>query len=126
VLIWRDCDAATGVGGSGLFVSELSVRPITGGGVGSVAAKLSNDTVCGCLCVTSFPCRCLGAGGGFFLPFITSETKPMLSSSSESTISTDVRGESAWVSCRGSNSDCRETEEVSVLLLVSNCAPTTG
>lgn len=126
MLIWDDCGAATGVGGSGLFVSELSVRLIGGGGVGSVAAKLSKDTVCGCLCVTSFPCRCLGAGGGFFLPFFTSETSPMLSSSSESAISTDVRGESAWDSCMGSNSDCRETEDVSVLLLVSNCAPATG
>jgi hypothetical protein len=51
----RDCGATTGVGGSGLFVSELSVRLMAGGGAGSVAAKLSNDTTCGCLCVTSFP-----------------------------------------------------------------------
>jgi hypothetical protein len=122
----RDCDTATGVGGSGLFVSELSVRLMTGGGAVSATAKLSNGTVCGCLCVTSFPCRCLGAGGGFFLPFFTSDTKPMLSSSSDSAMSTDVRGESACVSCGGSNSDCREVEEVSVLLLVSNCAPATG
>jgi len=129
VLIWRDCGAATGVGGSGFCISELSVRLIAGGEgacAGSVAAKLSKDTVCGCLGATSFPCRCLGAGGGFFLPFFTSDTSPILSSSSDPAISTDVRGESACVSCGGSNSDCREIDEVSVLLLVSNCAPASG
>lgn len=129
MLIWRDCGAATGVGGSGFCISELSVRLIAGGEgacAGSVAAKLSKDTVCGCLGATSFPCRCLGAGGGFFLPFFTSDTSPILSSSSDPAISTDVRGESACVSCGGSNSDCREIDEVSVLLLVSNCAPASG
>jgi hypothetical protein len=47
VLIWSG--ATTGVGGSGLFMSELSVRLMLGGGVDVVAAKLSNDTVWGCL-----------------------------------------------------------------------------
>jgi hypothetical protein len=45
----------TGVGGSGLFTSELSRGWVTGEGAGSDAAKLSNDTVCGCLGMTSFP-----------------------------------------------------------------------
>jgi hypothetical protein len=99
---------------------------MAGGGAGSVAEKVSNETVCGCLCVTNFPWRCLGAGGGFFLPFFTSDTNPMLSSSPESAMSTEVRGESVCISCGGSNNDCREIEEVSVLLLVSNCAPVTG
>jgi hypothetical protein len=106
-------------------MSELSVRLMTGG-VHVAAAKLSNDTVWGCLWTTSFPCRCFGAGGGFFFPFFTSDTSPMLSSSSESAMSTDVRGDSACSSCGCSKIDCRDIEEVSVLLLLSKCAPLTG
>ena len=112
----------TGVGGSGLFTSELSRGCVTGEGAGSDAAKLSNDTVCGCLGMTSFPCRCFGAGGGFFFPFLTSDTSPMLSSSSDSGISYDVLGDSMCVSCGDSKVDCREMDEVSVLLL-SNWRP---
>jgi hypothetical protein len=50
----------------------------------------------------------------------------MLSSSSESAMSTDVRGDSACSSCGCSKIDCRDIEEVSVLLLLSKCAPLTG
>jgi hypothetical protein len=83
----KDGEDATGVGGSGLLTSELSLGRVMAGGSISDAEKVSKDTVCGCLCVTSFPWRCLGAGGGFFLPFFTSETSPILSSSSDSAIS---------------------------------------
>jgi hypothetical protein len=48
VLMWSGCGATLGVGGSGLFMSELSVRLIAGG-VDVAAAKLAKDTVCGCL-----------------------------------------------------------------------------
>lgn len=119
-LMCRGGGGTTGVGGSGLFVSELSLARVMGDGAGSVAAKLSNDTICGCLGVTSFPCRCFGAGGGFFFPFLTSDTSPMLSSSSDSAISYEVLGDSECVPCGVSNSDCRDIEEVSVLLLLSN------
>lgn len=46
----------------------------------------------------------------------------MLSSSSDSAISNEVLGDSACVCCDDSNNDCRDMDEVSVLLL-SNCAP---
>lgn len=49
VLMCRGGGDTTGVGGSGLFMSELSFDSGTGGIAGSDAAKLSNDTVCGCL-----------------------------------------------------------------------------
>jgi hypothetical protein len=91
-----------------------------GRGAGSDTEKLSNDTVCGCLAVTSLPWRCFGAGGGFFLPFFTSETRPMLSSSSDSAMSRDVLGDSGCAWCAASSSDCRDIDEVSVLLLLSN------
>lgn len=35
----------TGVGGSGLLTSEFSLDLVAGGGIGSDAEKLSNDTV---------------------------------------------------------------------------------
>jgi hypothetical protein len=120
VLICKGGGDTTGVGGRGLFISELSLARVTGDDAGSVATKLSNDTICGCLGVTSFPCRCFGAGGGFFFPFRTSDTSPMLSTSSDSAISYDVLGDSGCVSWGGSNNDCRDVEEVSVLLLLSN------
>jgi hypothetical protein len=48
----------------------------------SVASKSENETVCGALEETSLPCRCLGAGGGFFFSFfLTSVTRPSVSSS---------------------------------------------
>jgi hypothetical protein len=114
---WGD---TTGVGGRGLLTSELSLGRVTGGTGGSEAEKLSKDTVCGCLAVTSLPWRCFGAGGGFFLPFLTSDTSPILSSSSDSAISNDVLGDSGCVCCDDSNNDCRDIDEVSVLLLLSN------
>ena len=104
-------------------MSELSARRITGGNAGSVAVKLSKETVCGCLCVTSFPWRCFGVGGGFLLALFASELDLMLSSSSDSGVSTDVCGDSSCVSCGCSKIDCRDTEDVSVLLLLSNCVP---
>lgn len=47
----------TGVGGSGLFTSEWSLGLVTGAGAGagSVAEKLSKDTIWGCRGVTSLP-----------------------------------------------------------------------
>lgn len=106
-----------------MFTSELSVLRMERGGDGPVASKLSKGTTCGCLDVTGFPCRGFGAGGGFFLPFFTSDTSPMLSSSSDWAMSTDVRGDSACMSCECSKMDCRDVDEVSVLLLLSKCAP---
>lgn len=94
VLICNGGGEITGVGGSGLLASEFSLDLVVGGGTGSDAEKLSNDTVCGCLGATSLPWRCFGAGGGFFLPFFTSDTSPMSSSSSESATSKDVLGDS--------------------------------
>lgn len=123
VLMCNDGGGTTGVGGSGLLTSEFSLDRVAGGGTGSDAEKLSKDTVWGCLGVTSLPWRCFGAGGGFFLPFFTSETSPMSSSSSESTTSMDVLGDSWCVCCADSNNDCRDIDEVSVLLLLSNCGP---
>ena len=104
-------------------MSELSLGRVTGEGAGSDAAKPSKDTTCGWRCVTSLPWRCFGAGGGFFLPFFTSDTSPMSSSPLDSAISYDVRGESACVSGGGSNKDWRDIDEVSVLLLLSNWMP---
>jgi hypothetical protein len=87
--------------------------------------KSAKDTVCGVLAVTSFPCRCFG-GGGFFFGLRLSLTRPALSSSSsDREISYDVRGVSC-TSWTGSNSDCREIDEVSVLLLLSTIAATAG
>ena len=107
-----------GVGGRGLFRSESVLFRGRGEEVASVAANSENDTVCGVLDVTSFPCRCFGAGGGFFFStFLTSVTSPTVSSSEEA-ISYDVRGVSTCVSETGSI-DCREIEDVSVLLLLS-------
>jgi hypothetical protein len=109
-----------GMGGSRLLTPELSRDRVIGDGGGCDTEKLSKGTVCGCRGETSLPWRCFGAGGGFFLPFFTSDTRPMLSSSSDSAISKDVRGDSVCVWCDCSNSDCRDTDEVSVLLLLSN------
>lgn len=113
----------TGVGGSGLLTSELSLERVMGGGAGSVAEKLSKDTTWGCLGMTSLPWRCLGAGGGFFLPFFTSDTSPMLSSSSDSALSYDVLGDSGWASGGCSKRECRDTDDVSVLLPLSTWTP---
>lgn len=76
-------EATGGVGGSGLFKSEfVLVLDIAGSGVNSMASNSSNDTVCGALGLTSFPCRCFGAGGGvFFSGFLALFTRPSVSSS---------------------------------------------
>jgi hypothetical protein len=63
----------------------------------------------------SLPCLELG-GGGFFLPCID-DSDNTLRSSSGSDISCEVRGDSGSGSCTGSNIDCRDREDVSVLLL---------
>lgn len=123
VLICSGVGDTTGVGGSGLLTSEFSLDLAAGAGAGSEAEKLSKDTTWGCLGATSLPWRCFGAGGGFFLPFFTSDTRPMLSSSSDSAPSYDVLGDSGCVSCGCSNNDCRDTDDVSVLLLLSNWTP---
>jgi hypothetical protein len=109
-----------GVGGRGLFRSEFC-RPTVGGEeVGSIGEKSEKETVCGVLAVTSFPCRCFGVGGGFFFSFLTSPIRLALSSS-DAAMSYDVRG--VCGSCTGSDIDCRETDEVSVLLLLSKTGP---
>jgi hypothetical protein len=122
VLSWETiCEGGEktgGVGGSGLFTSEFWRLIVGGEGVGSMGLKSSKDTVCGVLEETSFPCRCLGAGGGFFFSFLVSPIRLVLSSS-DAIISSDVRGVSECGSCTGSNIDCCETEEVSVPLLLS-------
>lgn len=58
--------AVGGVGGSGLFRLEFVLVECFSSGVVSAAENASNGTVCGVLSFTSFPWRCLGAGGGFF------------------------------------------------------------
>lgn len=107
------------MGGRGLFRSEfVLVLDIEGSGVNSVASNSEKDTVCGARGLTSFPCRCRGAGGGvFFSGFLACFTKPCVSSSDRA-ISKDVRGVSWCGSWREwSKIDWRETDEVSVLLL---------
>ena len=65
----------------------------------------------------NLPCRELG-GGGFFLPGVedVKSVANTLLSSPGSDISCDVRGDSAWASCIASKIDCRDNDEVSVLL----------
>lgn len=62
----------------------------------------------------SFPYRELGGGGFFLVEGYSDDTT--LRSSSGSDISWDVRGVSAGTSCIGSNRDCRDIDDVSVLL----------
>lgn len=112
-------ETTDGVGGRGLFKSEFVLFLEDGGDVvGSVAEKASKDTIWGVLDVTSFPCRCFGVGGGFFFSFFISPIRLALSSS-DPAISYDVRGDSGCGSCTGSNMDCRDIDDVSVLLLLS-------
>jgi hypothetical protein len=98
-----------------------------GGVVGSTkdGEKSEKDTVCGVLDATSLPCLCFGGGGfGFF--FSASKGSPIKlvwSSSSDAAISYDVRGVSLCDSCIGSNIDCRDIEDVSVLSLLSTLIP---
>ncbi len=65
----------------------------------------------------SFPCLELG-GGGAFLPSVEvwSSVVNLRLSSSGSDISCDVRGDSGRGSWTGSKIDCRDTDDVSVLL----------
>jgi hypothetical protein len=138
---------ASGGGGSGLFRSLLGDLGVEGrkipcsglftGGVlgpegscqpaGIDSLKSANETVCGPFGPKGFPCLCFGGGGG---PSASGrdvvgpirETCSLSSSSSSSEIdcwSKDVLGDSGCNSCAGSNRDCRDTEEVSVPLLLS-------
>jgi len=89
-------DETCGVGGRGLFRSELALSRERGEDAGLVEKEgenSENDTVCGVLAVTNLPCLCLG-GGGFCFGFLGSLTKWTRSSSSETGISYDVRGDS--------------------------------
>jgi hypothetical protein len=89
--------------------------------------KSAKDTVWGPFGPRAFPCLCFGGGGG---PSASGRdvVGPIketcsLSSSSSSEIdcwSKDVLGDSGCNSCAGSNRDCRDTEDVSVLLLLSS------
>jgi hypothetical protein len=63
----------------------------------------------------SFPCRELG-GGGFILPVVEDVTSIPRKLSSRSDISCDVRGDSGSAPCIGSNIDCRDMDDASVLL----------
>ena len=65
----------------------------------------------------SLPCLEFG-GGGFFLPNVEegSSADILLRSSSGSDNSCDVRGDSGCGSCIGSKIDCRDNDDVSVLL----------
>ena len=63
----------------------------------------------------SFPCREEGGGGFLFPAVLTSAVRPRRSSSG-SEISCEVRGDSACASCIGSKIDCRDNDDVSVLL----------
>jgi hypothetical protein len=74
-------DNTGGVGGNCLFISEFCCLIVGGEAVGAMGEKSENETVCGVLDVTSFPCRCFGAGGGFFFSFLTSPIRLTLSSS---------------------------------------------
>jgi len=125
-------DVRGGGGGSGLFKSVgVRLRLLVEDGLVTVMGKVdvlsdpnvgeksSNDTVCGPLGATTLPCRCLGGGGFFFSGLLPSAIKVARSSSSDTESSYEVRGVSPCGSCRVSNSDCRESEDVSVLLLLS-------
>lgn len=113
---------STGVGGSGLFASDVFRDLVTGEGAASVAVKLSNGTVCGCRGDTSLPWRCVGAGGGFLFDLVFCGVRPGPSSSSERAISYEVLGDSSGTSCADSSMDCRDTDDVSVLLPLSTTA----
>jgi len=134
----------SGLLGSGLFKSLLGDRGVDGrkipcrglftGGVrtpggccqpaGIDSLKSANDTVWGPFGPRAFPCRCFGGGGGpsgsgLDVVGPIKETCSLSSSSSSSEIdcwSKDVLGDSGCNSCAGSNRDCRDTEDVSVLL----------
>jgi hypothetical protein len=126
VLSWEStCVDGERMGGSGSGLFTFRSEPVrvrdAGEGVGSVALKSSKETTCGVRDVTGLPCRCRGGGGFFFSfsGFFTSSRGPTLSSS-DAAISSDVCGDSSCGSWTGSKMDCRDIDEVSVLLLLSN------
>lgn len=53
--MYGECEDGTGVGGSGLLVSDVFRDLVTGDGAASVAAKSSKGTICGCRGDTSLP-----------------------------------------------------------------------
>ena len=117
---WLD---RVGAGGKGLLRSvkerglELRytgevIEPGVGGDCTLMVAGSSRSST-----FINFPCLELG-GGGFFLT-ANMEVKSVpttFRSSSGSDISCDVRGDSGCVSWIASKIDCRETDDVSVLL----------
>jgi hypothetical protein len=123
-----------GGGGRGLFSSE-DLRS-NGAGMGDVSglnadagkfgsleadtigSKSEKETIWGPFGATALPCRWRG-GGGLTLTLFLRSRRPGLSSSSEMDSSYDVRGVSEAISWTCSSSDCRLTEDVSVLLLLS-------
>ena len=130
--LWSSDDVRGGGGGSGLFRS-VGVRERLLGEVGlvivigkvdvlsdiKVGEKSSNATVCGPFGVTALPCRGFGGGGFFFSSLPPLVINFALSSSSDTESSYEVRGVSPCGSCNVSKSDCRDSEDVSVLLLLS-------
>lgn len=137
---------ASGGGGSGLLRSLLGDLGVEGrrmlckglftGGVlgpedccqpdGIDSLKSANETVCGPLGPRAFPCLCFGGGGGPSAsgrdtdgPINCVCSLSSLSSLGIDCWSKDVLGDSMCSSCVGSNSECRDTDEVSVPLLLS-------
>jgi hypothetical protein len=80
-----------------------------GGDASGIAEGSSRNST-----LISLPCREDG-GGGFFRPAVLPSVIPRRSSSG-SEISCEVRGDSGCASCIGSKIDCRDTDDVSVLL----------
>jgi hypothetical protein len=122
-----------GVEGRKMPCSGLFTGGVLGPGgccqpAGIDSLKSANDTVCGPFGPRGFPCLCFGGGGGpsasgrdMVGPINKTCSLSSSSSSSSSEIdcwSKDVLGDSGCNSCAGSNKDCRDTEDVSVLLLL--------
>lgn len=112
VLSISDTVLCRGIGGS---VLDPALGRVDGASVG---VKSEKDTTCGVLGPTGFPCRALG-GGGAFVFFVSSlpEARLLNSSSSDLGTSYEVRGESTLFSALVSFNDCRDIEDVYVLLL---------
>lgn len=122
---------SSGGGGRGLFMSR-SVKVDFGDGRG-YREKAGSDGLgttglegaafeeLGGLFLISFPCLAFG-GGGFFFASDPSPTS-LARSSSDIDISWDVRGVSGCTVGKGSKIDCRDTDAVSVLLLLSLMPP---
>lgn len=127
-------DALFGAGGRGLLRSVLErlggeevkngaycecedVAELGVGGCGDTNGIFMEDASSRSSTLMSLPCLELG-GGGAFRADVGEEISVVTArrSSSGSEISWDVRGVSVWLSCIGSNIDCRDTDDVSVLL----------